>query len=356
MKYSLPVDFRWAFFWTADNKGFFYVKLSGADTKNPNTLLNTKAMYHILGTDSKSYFDFFSNSSYPDLGIKPLEVPSFYPVKNAPDYYLTERVTTGGNRYFYIGEEKNGQFSKKLKVLIRPENNVQAAPIIIGNDVYIITYDKAPNFKLVRISAKNPDWSNAETIVPEMKDKVLRSAQFTRNHLLLNYFDGINSTLYRYHLKNKQLEPIKLPYSGQVSVTVMDIEKEIVAVRINSWIKPSEEFYLNLATAQFGNSTFNKPMEMPQKYRDLVVEVLEVQSHDGAMVPLSIFYRKGLKKDRQNYVLMIGYGAYGIPLTPRFYNYAESLASRENVIVAVAHVRGGGEKGAAWRMGGFKQT
>lgn len=343
-------------FWTADNKGFSYVKLSGTDTKNPNTLLNTKAMFHRIGTDSNTDVDFFSNSSYPDLGIKPLEIPSFYPVKNSPDYYLTERATTGGNRYFYIGNEKNGQFSKELKVLIRPENNVLAPPAIIGDHVYVITYDNAPNFKLVRINAKNPDWSQAEIIVPEMKDKVLRYFHATRNHLLINYFDGVNSTLYRYHLKTKKLEPIELPYPGQVSFTLIDVEKEIFAVRINSWIKPSEEFYLNLATAQFGNSAFNKPMEMPKRYLDLIVEELEVPSHDGAMVPLSIFYKKGLKKDGQNYVLMIGYGAYGIPLTPRFYNYAVSLASRENVIVAVAHVRGGGEKGAAWRMGGFKQT
>ncbi|MDO5655810.1 MAG: prolyl oligopeptidase family serine peptidase [Flavobacteriaceae bacterium] len=342
--------------WTADNKGFFYVKLSGTDTKDPNLLLNTKAMFHRIGTDPKNDVDYFSNSSFPDLDVKPLEFPSVYTVKNSPDYYLTERGITGGNRHFYIGNKKNGQFSKELKVLIRPENNVRAAPIIIGNNIYIITYDNAPNFKLVRMNAKNPDWSKAETIVPEMKDKVLRTALYTRNHLLLSYFDGINSTLYRYHLKNKKLEPIDLPYSGQVSATVMDIEKEVVAVKINSWIKPSEEFYLNLSTAQFGNSAFNKPMEMPYKYRDLVVEELEVASHDGTMVPLSIFYKKGLRKDRQNYVLMIGYGAYGIPLTPRFFNYAVSLASRENVIVAVAHVRGGGEKGAAWRMGGYKQT
>src|SRR4029079_14619518 len=70
------------------------------------------------------------------------------------------------------------------------------------------------------------------------------------------------------------------------------------------------------------------------------VEV-EVPSHDGVKVPLSIVYRKGLKRDGTHPLLLDGYGAYGITYDPAFSAMRLAWLERGGVFAA-AHVRGGG--------------
>ncbi len=73
------------------------------------------------------------------------------------------------------------------------------------------------------------------------------------------------------------------------------------------------------------------------------------------MVPLSIVYRRGIKRDGNNPTLLLGYGAYGFPIRPAF--DARSLAWLERGgILAFAHVRGGGEFGREWHTAGQKST
>jgi prolyl oligopeptidase len=74
---------------------------------------------------------------------------------------------------------------------------------------------------------------------------------------------------------------------------------------------------------------------------------VHVSSHDGTQVPLSIIHKKGLARDGTNPTLLQGYGSHGIALRPAF--SAPMLAWYERGgILAVAHVRGGGEYGAPW--------
>ena len=69
------------------------------------------------------------------------------------------------------------------------------------------------------------------------------------------------------------------------------------------------------------------------------------------LVPLSIIYRRGLKRDGSNPTLMEGYGAYGIPIPPNFNPVRISWFERGGIF-AVCHVRGGGEYGEEWHLAG----
>jgi len=83
-------------------------------------------------------------------------------------------------------------------------------------------------------------------------------------------------------------------------------------------------------------------------------EVL-VKAADGTMIPLSIVSRKGLELDGTHPTYLTGYGAYGISLTPSFLSGQLALLERGGVI-AVAHVRGGGEFGEDWHVAGKQAT
>jgi oligopeptidase B len=78
-----------------------------------------------------------------------------------------------------------------------------------------------------------------------------------------------------------------------------------------------------------------------------VTERLEATAADGARVPLSLLYRRGLARDGQAPALLHGYGAYGSTVEPGFHRDVLSLVDR-GVVYAIAHVRGGADLGRAW--------
>jgi len=87
----------------------------------------------------------------------------------------------------------------------------------------------------------------------------------------------------------------------------------------------------------------------------LKIEEVEVISHDGVKVPLSLIYSSDIRLNGANPLIIYAYGAYGYSIMPSFKMHQMAWYNR-GIIFAVAHVRGGGEKGDDWHKGGFKET
>jgi prolyl oligopeptidase len=88
---------------------------------------------------------------------------------------------------------------------------------------------------------------------------------------------------------------------------------------------------------------------------DRVETEVDVKSHDGTLVPLSIVHAKGLKREGSHPCMLIGYGAYGVSERPFFERFELAWLERGGVL-AVAHVRGGGEFGEEWHLAGKGAT
>lgn len=134
----------------------------------------------------------------------------------------------------------------------------------------------------------------------------------------------------------------------------MDNKDEDEIILINSgWNVPFNFYSYNPAEGKISDN----PMTVKYHYPDLsniVYEEVEVPSHDGVLVPLSIIYDKTkLKKDGSNVGYMSGYGSYGTSGIPYFNPIELSLLER-GMVRAIAHVRGGGEKGNDWHLAGKK--
>lgn len=82
-----------------------------------------------------------------------------------------------------------------------------------------------------------------------------------------------------------------------------------------------------------------------------VTKLVEVPAHDGEEIPMTLIHRSDLKLDRWNKCLLHGYGAYGLNMDMGF-NIANFTAAEKGWVIAMAHVRGGGEKGAKWHYHG----
>jgi prolyl oligopeptidase len=341
--------------WSFDDKSILYMWLKSGDNTDPTARLNPKTKLHKLGSEVSSDVDLFSNASYPALKIDPSVYPYVYLLKDSKEYVFAGEGTVQSEMKLYyapIAQFNSGNIS--WKVLCTPDDKLVRSADIIGDKMFAITHKGAKNYKLISTDLKNPDWDNAKTVASE-KTQTLESFTRCKDFLLLNYSDGINNHMFKYNLTTEKMTAIELPFTGSAYATCFDTKTNEYLVSITSWNKAFTEYLYDATTDKFSESPFNKPSVYPDEYKDLVVEEVEVKGHDGAMVPLSIIYKKGTKKDGSNVCLMDSYGAYGYSMSPWF-NVRENALAVKGVVVAIPHVRGGSEKGENWYKAGFKTT
>ncbi|HVO51444.1 MAG TPA: prolyl oligopeptidase family serine peptidase [Thermoanaerobaculia bacterium] len=339
--------------WTMDSKYLFYDAGNTSDTKSLEIEQNRKTKLHKVGSDFAGDADFFSNKSYPELGIQPKEFPFAAVDESYPDYVFGQ-VSTVQNELKVFYAPSSGLTSGKLKwrALCAPSDDLVRGLAFHGEDVYAVTHAGAPRYKVVRTSVKHPDWAHANTVLPEAKDSV-QAITKSKDYLFAAYSNGIVGRLVRYEFATGKASEIPLPASGTLNVTCPDFRTNRCLVALTSWTKPVTVYDLDGEKGAFTKSIFNTDVTYPG-FDTLVTEEVEVPGHDGTPVPLSIIHKKGLPLDGSASCILEGYGAYGISYDPSF-SVRRSIALR-GVVIAYAHVRGGSEKGEAWYKAGYKAT
>jgi prolyl oligopeptidase len=339
-----------------DNESFIYTSLKTGDNTAKEFLKNNTVKIHKFGDDPKLDKVYFSNEEYPELNLKPENFTGGGLSTSCPEFIFAKVDNDDGLiNYFFAKRSDLRSNHIPWKKLCTSEDKLVKHMVFSDNRVYSITNKGTDSFKLISTSLHNPDWTNPDIIATGLKGLSLDYFIILKNYILITYSNGINQRLFKYDLKTKKTSEIKLPYQGTILIENHFEEENSCVVNITSWNRPYTEFKLNVTTECFTNSDYNLPNKYPQEYLDTEVQEIEVKGHDGEMIPLSIIYKKGIKKDGSNICLMEGYGSYGWSYQPAFNNYWLSLVSK-GVVLAIAHVRGGGEKGDAWQKGGFKTT
>lgn len=340
--------------WTSDNQSFFYDAGKTTDTKSIEIELNRKTRLHRLGEPVAQDADFFSNESYPELGIEPKEFPGASIDQTYPNYIFGAVQTVEQEMRLYCAPAAQMRSGGKLKwqLVCKPSDNIVRGFAADGEWIYGITHTGAPRYKLVRTRLTAPDWAHAEVVIPEAADSIQGLVK-SRQYLLIEYSNGILGRIVRYELATGKISELKLPTSGTVVVDCPDWKNDHFQVVITSWTSPPVRYEYDAQKDVLSKSVFSSDVVYPG-FSDLIAEEVEVPSHDGTMVPLSIIRRKDLSLDGSNCCILEGYGAYGMSLTPWF-DIRNSIAKR-GVVVAFAHVRGGGEKGESWYKAGFQTT
>ena len=341
--------------WSFDNTSFFYMWINSSDNMDPNSRLNPKYKLHKLGTDTKKDIDYFSNTSYPELKIDAKSYPFVFLSEFEKDYVFAAQGTVQPEVIAYYAPISEFNSPKiNWKQLSTSEDMIVRGFEIFDGKMYAITHKDAKNYKLVATDLKNVNWKSPEVIAPE-KATTLEYLTRSKDLLILTYSDGISNFVYKYDPKTKKTTEIKLPYQGTTYFVNVDKKSNNFLVFMTSWNKPLTQFLYNADTNKYSESPFNKPPQYPEAYKDLVAEEVQVKGHDGVMIPLSIIYKKGTKKDGSNVCLMESYGAYGISMAA-FFNARKNSLAIKGVVIAVPHVRGGSEKGQEWYKAGYKTT
>ena len=165
--------------------------------------------------------------------------------------------------------------------------------------------------------------------------------------------NGIEAKLYLYsHGKDNY---IKLPYpSGNIDLESKGENYSDIWITCSGWANDRQRFKYDPKNKTFKPENLVPLIEYPE-FRDIIAKELIVKARDGEEIPLSLIYNKNIKMNGKNPLLVESYGSYGVSYNPYF---AKSylLWANQGGIMAIAHVRGGGEKGEKWRLGGYKET
>lgn len=317
--------------WANDNKTVYY-------SLKDETLRSYKIANHILGTNPEN-----------DKIVFLEEDPSFsvfaYKTKSQR-YIMIGSVSTLSSEYHFIDADKPEQ---GMTIVQKRQNDMLYSVEHYKNDFYIQTNANGSlNFKLAKTPVNKPSIENWKDLIAHRKEVMLEGFDIFSNYLVLSEReDGLTKIRIKtwdektdYYIDFN--DPTYTAYTG----TNLDFDSETLRFGYTSMTTPSSVYDFDMRTKE---RKLLKRQEVVGGYNPDDYESLRLHatSHDGVKVPISIVYKKGLKKDGNNPLVLYGYGSYGSSMDAYFSSARLSLLDR-GFIWAIAHIRGGEELGRSW--------
>ena len=339
--------------WMPDGEGFLYTPQNSSDPNDPKGNLNTRARLHRLGTDVATDREVFSRAKYPDLGIRPDQYPVLF-FSNDDTQLYGSLISVDNRISAWVADP--AELAKETiawKRLAAPADSVYDF-VKLGDYLYLHSVKDAPNGQILVTDADHPNPATATVLLPEGQLNITGITS-SKDYLFVTLNDGVNDQIRQYAPGQDQWTDVPLPMSGTAWLYPLDAAHSNEAiVYLTSWKQPLALYNYRPENQELVRSAFDVPVDYPGA-DELVVEELEIPGLDGTMVPLSLIYKKGLKKDGSAVCFMNGYGAYGFSAIPYFSTRYLAMLN-QGVIVAITHPRGGSEKGQEWYRAGFQTT
>ncbi len=222
---------------------------------------------------------------------------------------------------------------------------------------YIRTNDRGRNFRLVTAQVAAPGRDNWTELIPHRGDVMLEEIDlFSGFFVACEREDGLpRLRLWNFSSDGadcKQTREIAFPepaYSAHPHINRI-FDTTLFRYGYQSLVSPSSVYEYDLAT---GESNLLKELEIPGGFdRKLYAsERVHATAPDGAQVPISIVYRRDKREPGRNPLFVYGYGSYGYSLPLSFSSNRLSLLDR-GMVMAYAHIRGGGDLGEPWHDAG----
>jgi len=211
----------------------------------------------------------------------------------------------------------------------------------------ILTNDEAVNFRLMAAPVSSPGRASWTELLAERPDVRLNFIDVHRRHVMLGQRSDGLQRLEVLDTAGGDLLVVPQPDAAYTAFPGSDPNYEGHVMRF---------FYTSL-TAPWSAVDYDvesrtrtvvkeQPVRGGYRRQDYDTERLWAASPDGASVPISLVYRRDMRRDAGP-LLLHGYGAYEHSNDPMFDPARLSLLDR-GFVVAIAHVRGGGEMGRTW--------
>ena len=323
--------------WVPDNVGFYYTAAPRPGTVPAGDEAYWHTVYfHRLGTQGDQDRKIFGHDS-------------------VREYFHVCQVNEDGRYAAFI---RASMASVNELYLQRLDSGESICPVATGMDatyggaivdslLLIMTDAGAPMGKLDVTRLDQPQRENWQEFVPEMPDARLMDVKPIGGRIYLTY-ERQAHTVVRIHARDGSfLRELPLPTLGTASVDGTWRDDE-VRVYFSSFTYPGSQFYYDFSGDSL-RSFFQPPLGI--KSDQYVAELVWYKSKDGTPISMFIVRPRNLVRDGNNPVLLTAYGGFGISMTPSYSSPFVTWLEAGGVI-AVAHVRGGGEYGRRWHEAG----
>ncbi|GAB4529187.1 MAG: oligopeptidase B [Haliangiales bacterium] len=316
--------------WAADNQTFFY-------TIDDHAKRSFRLYRHTVGTDPKQ------DTLVYEEGDERFRV--FVGLSRSRQYLFLYSVSHTASEVRYLAADSpTGAF----QLIAARQDNHEYYPAHRGDRFYIRTNDEGRNFRLVSAPVSSPGQANWQQEVAH-SDAVMLSD--------IDVFEDF----YVLHEREGGLPHYRVSGYGGDGAHRIDMPEPVYAVfpyRNPEFGAQSFLFsYQSLTTPSsvYAYEVAGRALELRkatqvlggydrEQYR---AERIYAQAADGTAVPISVVYKQGTPLDGTSPLLLQGYGSYGFSYPTVFSHSRVSLLDR-GFIVAVAHIRGGGEMGKRW--------
>ena len=326
-----------SFAWANDNSTLFYT------SRDVNTLRNDKIFKHVLNTDYENdelvYFEkdetFYTNVSK----------------SKSKKFIIISSFSTLTSEFQFLPADN---INESFKLFNKRKRGVEYSINHYDDHFYIITNkDKAYNYKLMKTKISETSSENWTDVVEHRKNVLIEGIDIFKDHLVVSErVDGLN----RINIKKwDDSENYFLNFDNETfssnTTTNLDFNSKKLKYAYNSLNEPYSVIEFDMITKEKTILKQHKVLDKNFSKDNYVTERIWADSQDGNQIPISLIYKKGIKRDGSNPLLIYGYGSYGNTIDPSFSISRLSLLDR-GFIYAISHVRGSEYLGRDWYENG----
>ena len=319
--------------WANDNLTLFYTR------QDEQTLRSDKVFKHKLNTDSAEdtlvYFekdDTFSVEVTKEKSKK-------YIVISSSSTMTTEFRTL-------LADQPDGEF----KVFQKRVRGLEYDIAHFGDHFYVLTNkDDATNFKLMKTPELATAKENWVDLIPHREEVLIEDIDIFRDFLVVTErFNGLNTIrIMPWSGEGAYYLPFESETYTAYTSTNVDFDTDILRYGYQSMATPASIIDFNMKTMEKQIMKEQEVLGGKFDKNNYTEERVWATAQDGTKVPISMVYRKELKKDGSNPLLQYAYGSYGYSMDATFSSTRLSLLDR-GFIFAIAHIRGGEDLGRQW--------
>ncbi len=316
--------------WMKDSRTLIY------DTKDEVTLRSDKVWKHTLG-NAKDDMMYEEKDETAYVGV--------YKSKSEEYIFLSHGYTQNIEVHYLQSNDIQGKFK-----LIKPRENEFYYEVDHFGDHFFIKTNKdgAKNFKIMKTPVVATDVSKWVDVIPYDENALIEYFDIFKDYLVVGMRkSGLNQLLVRKWSDNSAYfidfgEPT---YEATISNN-FEYNTSRLRYNFNSLKTPPTVIDFDMDTR---SKEIKKVLPVLNGFdaNNYETEYIWVEAKDKTKVPVSLVYRKGLKKDGTAPCLLAGYGSYGSNYDPGFNINWVSLLDR-GFVCAIAHIRGGMELGFQW--------
>ena len=316
--------------WANDNKTIFFA------TKNDETLRTDRIhRYQVGSPDSKEEVYYEEDNTF-SIGIGKTLSGKYLAIGSYSTLSSEYRILAADNP---LGE---------FQIFAEREEDHLYDIIHHENQFYILSNKNAKNFKLMSAPEDATDFENWQEVIPHRPETLLEDVTAFKNYMVIEERTNALNQIRIINLNSNDEHYIQFDEQAYMAYTTGNREYDSNSLRFSyqSMTTPASTYDYNMNTKE---RELKKQREVVGDFdpANYVTERVFATARDGAQVPITMVYKKGMNKDRTNPTLLYAYGSYGSTMDPYFSSVRLSLLDR-GFVYAVAHVRGSQMKGREW--------